>query len=95
MGVVIGNFPEQTFRNKVFAGEISPNDLYWREGFRDWQMVSEFRVARKTEIIILEAPASDPPTLRKPSAGLKSADVIAGILVLALVVIAVISLTRW
>ena len=48
-GAVLGEFEEQIFRNKVFSGEIRPNDLYWIAGFTDWRPVSEFRVARKTE----------------------------------------------
>jgi len=51
-GAVLGEFEEQIFRNKVFSGEIRPNDLYWTAGFTDWRPVSEFRVARKTEPIV-------------------------------------------
>ena len=54
-GAVLGEFEEQIFRNKVFSGEIRPNDLYWTAGFTDWRPVSEFRVARKTEPIVLDA----------------------------------------
>jgi hypothetical protein len=46
-GAVMREFEEQIFRNKVFSGEIRPNDLYWTAGFTGWRPVSEFRVARK------------------------------------------------
>ena len=50
----MGEFEEQIFRNKVFSGEIRPSDWYWIPGFSDWRPVSEFRVARKTEVIVLD-----------------------------------------
>src|SRR5437870_13476299 len=62
-GAVMGEFEEQIFRNKVFAGEIRPNDLYWTAGFTDWRPVSEFRVARKTEPILLDPGAAVPPAI--------------------------------
>ena len=64
-GAVMGEFEEQIFRNKVFAGEIGPSDLYWTPGFSDWRPVSEFRVARKTEPIALDAASAVPPPVRK------------------------------
>ena len=70
-GAVMGEFEEQVFRNKVFAGEIRPSDLYWTPGFNDWRPVSEFRVARKTEPITLDTDSAVPPpvrTLRQRSA---------------------------
>jgi len=62
-GAVMGEFEEQIFRNKVFAGEIRPNDLYWMPGFPDWRPVSEFRVARKTEAIPLDTASAVPPAI--------------------------------
>jgi hypothetical protein len=64
-GAVMGEFEEQIFRNKVFSGEIRPNDLYWTAGFTDWRPVSEFRVARKTEPIVLDTGSAVPPIIRK------------------------------
>src|SRR5438132_688665 len=64
-GAVMGEFEEQIFRNKVFSGEISPNDLYWTAGFSDWRPVSEFRVARKTEPILLDSGSALPPAIKK------------------------------
>ena len=82
-GAVLGEFEEQIFRNKVFSGEIRPNDLYWTAGFRDWRPVSEFRVARKTEPIVLHARvAAVPPAIQKQ--GQRSAPVIALICICAL-----------
>ena len=66
-GAVLGEFEEQIFRNKVFSGEIRPNDLYWTAGFTDWRPVSEFRVARKTEPIVLDAGSAVPPAIQKQS----------------------------
>src|SRR6266496_3223583 len=40
-GAVMGEFEEQIFRNKVFSGEIRPNDFYWIAGFADWRPGSE------------------------------------------------------
>ncbi len=65
-GAVMGEFEEQIFRNKVFSGEIRPSDWYWIPGFGDWRPVSEFRVARKTETIVLDDGAAVPPVIRKP-----------------------------
>ncbi len=93
-GAVIGEFEEQTFRNKVFAGEITPTDLYWRAGFADWRPVSEFRVARKTDVIILQARTAGPPAIGKRGPDLRLAGVIAGIVVLALIVIAFMAVSR-
>ena len=64
-GAVMGEFEEQIFRNKVFAGEIRPSDLYWIPGFNYWRPVSEFRVARKTEPIVLDDGSAMPPAIRK------------------------------
>jgi hypothetical protein len=84
-GAVMGEFEEQVFRNKVFAGEIRPNDLYWIPGFHDWRPVSEFRVARKTEPILLESESPVPPAIEKPSK--RSAPAIALICVAALMLL--------
>src|SRR5207253_7938402 len=65
-GAVMGEFEEQIFRNKVFAGEIRPSDLYWIPGFNDWRPVTEFRVARKTEPIVLDGASAVPPAIRTP-----------------------------
>jgi hypothetical protein len=84
-GAVLGEFEEQMFRNKVFSGEIRPNDLYWTAGFANWRPVSEFRVARKTEPILLDTGSAGPPALRKRSQ--RSAPVIALICICALVLL--------
>ena len=84
-GAVLGEFEEQIFRNKVFSGEIRPNDLYWTAGFTDWRPVSEFRVARKTEPIVLDAGSAVPPAIQKQ--GQRSAPVIALICICALVLL--------
>ncbi len=83
-GTVMGEFEEQIFRNKVFSGEIRPNDFYWTAGFADWRPVSEFRVARKTEPILLDT-GSVPPAIRK--ARQQSAPAIALICISALVLL--------
>jgi GYF domain 2 len=84
-GAVLGEFEEQIFRNKVFSGEIRPNDLYWTAGFADWRPVSEFRVARKTEPILLDAASAVPPAIKNQ--GQRSAPAIALICVCALVLL--------
>ena len=84
-GAVLGEFEEQMFRNKVFSGEIRPNDLYWTAGFADWRPVSEFRVARKTEPIVLDADSAVPPAIRKQ--GKRSAPAIALICICVLVLL--------
>ena len=89
-GAVVGEFDEQTFRNKVFAGEITPIDFYWRAGFDDWRLVSEFRVARKTDVILLDSARIIPPALRQPWAGFRALGVIATMVVLALLVVALL-----
>src|SRR5437870_11205736 len=80
-GTVLGEFEEQIFRNKVFSREIRPNDLYWTAGFTDWRPVNEFRVARKTEPIVLDAVSAGPPAIQKQ--GLRSGPAIALICVCA------------
>src|SRR5438067_8335530 len=87
-GAVLGEFEEQIFRNKVFSGEIRPNDLYWIPGFSDWRPVSEFRVARKTEPIVLDDGSAVPPAIRKPRQ--RSAPAIALISICALALIFVV-----
>ena len=84
-GAVMGEFEEQIFRNKVFSGEIGPNDFYWTAGFADWRPVSEFRVARKTEPILLDTGSAVPPAIRK--ARQRSAPAIALICISALVLL--------
>ena len=84
-GAVMGEFEEQIFRNKVFSGEIRPNDFYWIAGFSDWRPVSEFRVARKTEPILLDTGSAVPPAIRK--ARQRSAPAIALICICALVLL--------
>jgi hypothetical protein len=82
---VMGEFEEQIFRNKVFSGEIRPNDLYWTAGFTDWRPVSEFRVARKTEPIVLDSSSAVPPAIRNVRQ--RSAPAIAVICICALVLL--------
>src|SRR6266513_4782796 len=84
-GAVLGEFEEQLFRNKVFSGEIRPNDWYWTAGFTDWRPVTEFRVARKTEPIVLDAGSAVPLAIQKQ--GQRSAPVIALICICALVLL--------
>ena len=84
-GAVTGEFEEQIFRNKVFSGEIRPNDLYWTAGFADWRPVSEFRVARKTEPILLDTGSAVPPVIR--NAHQRSAPAIALICICALILL--------
>ena len=84
-GAVLGEFEEQIFRNKVFSGEIRPNDWYWTAGFTDWRPVTEFRVARKTEPIVLDAGSAGPPAIQKQ--GQRSAPAIALICICALVLL--------
>ena len=84
-GPVLGEFEEQVFRNKVFSGEIRPNDWYWTAGFTDWRPVTEFRVARKTEPIVLDAGSAGPPAIQKQ--GQRSAPAIALICICALVLL--------
>jgi GYF domain 2 len=84
-GAVLGEFEEQLFRNKVFSGEILPNDLYWTAGFANWRPVSEFRVARKTEPILLDSGSAVPPAIQKH--GQRSAPTIALICICALVLL--------
>ena len=61
---------------------ILPNDLYWTAGFTDWRPVSEFRVARKTEPILLDTGSAMPPAIRK--ARQRSAPAVALICICAL-----------
>ena len=73
-GAVLGEFEEQIFRNKVFSGEIRPNDWYWTAGFTDWRPVTEFRVARKTEPIVLDAGSAGPPGNSKTGSAFGAGD---------------------
>jgi GYF domain 2 len=87
-GAVWGEFEEQAFRHKVFSGEITPTDFYWRAGFDDWRPVSEFRVARKTDVIILDARAVRPPAIGRTRPNFRWVGLMAGLLVLLLIVFA-------
>jgi GYF domain 2 len=84
-GAVLGEFEEQTFRNKVFSGEITPTDFYWRPGFDDWRPVSEFRVARKTDVIVLESHTGIPPAIGILHPNYRWLGVLAGLVVLVLI----------
>ena len=86
-GAVMGEFEEQIFRNKVFAGEIRPSDLYWMPGFNNWRPVSEFRVARKTEPIVLNGASAVPPAIGEPRQRSAPAIALICICVLALIFI--------
>src|SRR6266566_5182481 len=44
-GTELGQFSEQQFREKIFAGEIRPYDHYWTQGMDDWQLVSEYHAS--------------------------------------------------
>lgn len=89
-GAVMGEFEEQIFRDKVFSGEIRPSDWYWIPGFSDWRPVSEFRVARKTEPIMLDDRSAVPPAIPKPRQ--RSAPTIALICISVLALIFVVGL---
>src|SRR4029453_103825 len=60
-------------------------------GFSDWRPVSEFRVARKTEVIVLDDGSAVPPAIRKPRQ--RSAPAIALICISVLALIFVIGMT--
>lgn len=84
-GAVLGEFEEQTFRNKVFSGEITPTDFFWRPGFDDWRPVSAFRVARKTDVIVLESRLAAPPAILNRRPNYQWLGLAAGVVVLVLI----------
>ena len=84
-GAVLGEFEEPAFRNKVFNGEITPTDFYWRPGFEDWRPVSEFRIARKTDVIVLESRTSTPPAIHGRPPNYRWLGLLAGLVVLLLI----------
>jgi GYF domain 2 len=84
-GAMLGEFEEQTFRNKVFSGEITPTDFYWRAGFDDWRPVSEFRIARKTDVIVLESRTATPPAIYMRRPDFRWLGLLAGLVVLLLI----------
>ncbi len=86
-----GRIRRADFRNKVLFGEIRPSDFYWTAGFADWRPVSEFRVARKTEPILLDTGSAVPPAIRK--ARQRSAPAIALICICALVLLIGVAMT--
>ncbi len=55
-GVVIGEFNEQVFRDKVFRGEVRRNDFYWTEGMTEWETVAQYRAGARTQVIRREPP---------------------------------------
>lgn len=59
-GEIIGEFDEPTFQEKVFAGEIRPDDHYWAEGFADWKPVSHYRITAKTVRMSVASPPQQP-----------------------------------
>jgi len=89
-GGVMGEFEEQVFRNKVFSGEIRRSDLYWIPGFRHWRPVSEFRITRKTEPIVVDDGSAVPPAIQKPRQ--RSAPAIALICISVLALIFVVGI---
>lgn len=59
-GEIIGEFNEQDFRDKVFRGEVRPDDYYWTEGMADWQSVAEYRSGARTQVIHRDLPRDTP-----------------------------------
>jgi VIT1/CCC1 family predicted Fe2+/Mn2+ transporter len=57
-GEALGDLEERDFREKIFSGEIQPEDYYWREGFGDWKLVSEYRAPAREKVV---KPAAPPP----------------------------------
>ncbi|MBA3607488.1 MAG: DUF4339 domain-containing protein [Verrucomicrobiota bacterium] len=55
-GVIIGEFNEQDFRDKVFRGEVRREDFYWTEGMTEWQTVAHYRQGARTQVIRREPP---------------------------------------
>ncbi len=55
-GVIIGEFNEQVFRDKVFRGEVRRDDFYWTEGMTEWQTVAHYRQGARTQVIRRESP---------------------------------------
>ncbi len=60
-GSEVGQFSEKEFRDKIFAGEIQPDNHYWTEGMDDWQLVSEYR-----SLPSRSGPPTLPPVPRVP-----------------------------
>ena len=42
-GKVIGEFSEEDFRKNVRLGVFVPSDLYFRQGFKEWKSVADFK----------------------------------------------------
>ena len=61
-GEIIGEFPEDIFRDKVFRGEVRSDDHYWRPGMDDWETVASYRANTRTQVIRRDLP-------RDPKAG--------------------------
>jgi hypothetical protein len=60
-GAEVGQFSEQEFRDKIFSGEIRPENHYWTQGMDDWQLVSEYRSSPS-----LPGPPTLPPLPQMP-----------------------------
>lgn len=60
-GETIGEFTEADFREKVFKGEVQPEDHYWTDGMSDWQPVSAYRASARTQCLTT-APEAKAPT---------------------------------
>ena len=67
-GEIVGEFDEPTFQEKIFAGEIRPEDHYWAEGFADWKSVSQYRIAAKTVRMSVTPPELERPQVRGDTA---------------------------
>ena len=64
-GQRLGEFEEAEFRDKIFAGELQPdNFFYWHEGMADWKPISQYRALAKTQRIVTAPPRSQPPNAK-------------------------------
>lgn len=43
-GAIIGEFDEDVFRNKIFSGELLPDDVFWQPELKEWLPISSYRV---------------------------------------------------
>jgi hypothetical protein len=55
-GQPIGEFAEQDFRERSFAGQFPPDSYYWHEGMEDWGPIADYRALAKTQRISFAPP---------------------------------------
>ncbi|HEY0369852.1 MAG TPA: DUF4339 domain-containing protein [Chthoniobacterales bacterium] len=73
-GEELGSLWPEELEPRARAGDLRPNDYYWREGMEDWRRLDELLEPKAwLPLPAVELPPADPSTLRKSAPAAPSA----------------------